>query len=467
MATPPAGSKPPSADKENIKSERDDDLGPPPVLPASLQGVLKAGKGRKRKQTTAQRGPTALPKNRGSGFEEYFADPPMTPNEAKEEKNEIYSPDVPFEERMQSCIQRFRSRRRLQGERTLYFDEYLFLGGIDCSPGAFGGLSQQELKELTPAERREATARDVVWGTTAAGNRFYNGDESAWSVDFAGVAAGFISGSLVHLTSFEHKRMVEGINTVENFLRYVLQHDACPEYEDDVKAALAVCKTASEEWPMIRQLYASLPGHFNLAAAELFCSEETAEESWSFQRFKRPEGFDPTSVFFTAFALMDEPQLFENLTTKKPSITREFTCTLELVQIFRPSDDIVKRVKSLVIGDNETPHVPIGKATFKQAIIEDDWETPRVAWPIEEDVMTLFFDDALLAKMMPGMKTTATICELDAGLRFIKTVEIIVPSFYVYLPQEMMRHYKEPRENDRPAPSVHDPVTEDAAAEEN
>jgi hypothetical protein len=357
---------------------------------------------------------------------------------------------------MQACIQRFRSRRRLQGTRTLFFEEYLFLGGVDCQPNTFGGLSQQELKELTPAERREATAKDVIWASSAAGDKYYNGDKETWSVDFAGVAAGFFSVTLVHLTSSEQQGMLEGISTVENFLRYVLQHNVCPEYEDDVKAAMEVCKTAAEEWPMVRELCAALPGHFNLAAAELFCPEDTTKQSWSFLDFKRPEGFNPTSVFFTAFALMDEPELFERLTTKQPTIIREFKCTLELVKTFRPSDDIVKRVKSLVIGDKAAYHAPVGKATFKQGVIEDDWEKPPTEWPIDEETMTLFLDDALLANMIPGMRIEATICELDAGLRFIKVIENLVPSFYVYLPQEMMRHYKEPRENDRPAPSVHD-----------
>ena len=66
------------------------------ALPESLQGIAK--KSRKRKNKNLNRGPTALPKNRGSGFEEYFADPPMTPVEAKEEKNGIYSQDLPFAE---------------------------------------------------------------------------------------------------------------------------------------------------------------------------------------------------------------------------------------------------------------------------------------------------------------------------------------------------------------------------------
>ncbi|KAJ4217631.1 hypothetical protein NW759_008942 [Fusarium solani] len=470
MSSPPSQPEPPSA-VEGEKSEAPEaDLGPPPALPASLQGIAKPRKGRKGRKTLINRGPTALPKNRGNGFEEYFADPPMTPDEAKEEKNEIYAPYIPFTERIQSCIQRFRSRRRLQGDRTLYFNEYLFLGGVDCNPGAFGGLGRQDLKDLTPAERREATATDIVYGTTAAGDRFYNGDDDVWTVDFAGVAAGFISVALVQLTSFEHGRMMTGIDTVVNFLRYILHHDVCPEYEDDVKAALQVCDTACVEWPMVRQLYTALPGNFNLAAADLFCPAETAEEAWAFQQYKRPEDFDPKSVFFSAIALMDEPELFGRICTKEPKLEREFTCTIELVEVFHPSEDMIKRVKSLVIGDNPFEHVPVGKAIFKQGTIEDDWETPVFPWPITEDTMTLFFDDNILECMALGMKATATIYELDAGLRFVKSVEIIVPSFYTYLPQELMRGYKEPRDSDRPAPSIHDPDAEEkqhaAAAKE-
>lgn len=432
---------------------------PQPDL-SMLQGVAKSKKSKSSKKTTASRGPTALPKNRGNGFEEYFADPPMTPAEAEEERTEIYASDLPFAERMQSCIQRFRSRRRLQADRTLLFSEYLFLGGVDTNPAAFGGLHRQDLRDLTPAQRREATATDIIYGTTSAGDRFYNGDEDAWCVDFAGVAAGFFSVTLLHLTSFELDRMVQGIDVVDNFLRYVLQHDVCPEYEDNVKAALAVCESARTEWPMLQQLYASLPGQFNLAAGELFRPDDAAK-SWSFQQFTRPEGFDAKSVFYSAFALMDEPDMFSKICEQQPTVVREYTCALELVEVSRPSEDIVNRVKSLVIEGNAAGHVAVGKAMFKSTSIEDDWVTPEVPWPIPEETMTLYFDDKLLSHMPVGMKARLTICELDVGLRFVKTVDIIVPSFYTYLPQELMRYYKTPQETDRPAPSVQDPDAEE------
>lgn len=361
---------------------------------------------------------------------------------------------------MQSCIQRYRSRRRLQGDRTLWFNEYLFLGGIDTHPAAHGGLSPRELRDLTPAERREATATDIIYGTTSAGDRFYNGDDEAWDVDFAGVAAGYVSVTLVHVTSFEPALMEEGIDVVENFLRYVLHHDVCNEYKDNIKAALAVCDVARKEWPMLRRLYAFLPGQFNLAAGELFRPDDAAG-SWSFQQTSRPKEFNPKAVFYSSFALMEEPKLFSRLCEKTPTVVKDFGCTLELVEISRPQQDVVDRFKALVIDDGKQNHAPIGKATFKPAIIEDDWIDPTAPWPIEEDTMTLFFDDDLLQDMPIGMKARLRICELDMGLRFVGGVDLIVPSFYTFLPQELMRRFKSPQENDRLAPSVNDPEVEE------
>lgn len=67
MATP-TDDTPAIQDKENIKNEDAEYLGPPPALPASLQGLAKPGSRRKPK-ALVHRGPTALPKNRGTGFE--------------------------------------------------------------------------------------------------------------------------------------------------------------------------------------------------------------------------------------------------------------------------------------------------------------------------------------------------------------------------------------------------------------
>ncbi|KAK5991413.1 Argonaute-binding 1-like protein [Cladobotryum mycophilum] len=450
---------------------------PPPVLESTATGSVSQTKDeadegtpeinmvdvptrkkkKRRGKSAAQRGPTALPKNRGTGFEEYFADPPMTPQEAMTEKSEIYSEDIPFEGRMQACIQRFRSRRRLQGDLTLYFNEYLFLGGVDTSPGAYGGWDSKDLKDLTPAQRREVMASDVIHGGSAAGDRFYDGDANNWSVDFAGVASGFFGNTLVQLTGLEPDRMNPAIEVVENFLRYILQHDACPEYENDIRRALEVCNKAREEWPMICQLQSDLPGEFNLAAAELFV--KTSSNDWSFLDYKRPNNFNAKAVFYSAIAMVDDAELFAELCKAEIKLLREYDCTLEITQIDRPTEDIVQRFKTMVLNAGDEFRLkPIGKVTLKPAVIEDEWDHPDIALPLkDEEQITLFFEDHILAEMKPGMKMTLQLGELGGGLRFVKTIRTIVPTFYTFLPQEMMKYFKPPRENERPAPSIHDP----------
>ncbi|KAF4506087.1 hypothetical protein G6O67_006207 [Ophiocordyceps sinensis] len=423
-----------------------------------------AGSKKKKKkgnpQSAAKRGPTALPKNRGTGFEEFFADPPLTPHEASEETNHIYARELPFEERIQSCIQRFRARRRLNQEQTRYFNEYLFLGGIDTTGKAFGGLDDKDVRALTPAERLEATAADAVHSGSAADDRYYQGDGQHWSVDFTGVLAGFFSTSLVTLTGGARAGMETAAALAENFLKYILHHDVCPEYDDDVKRALGLCAVAREEWPLVDELQHSLPGTFHLAAVALFCPP--SPEDWNRASRRLPEGCDAKTIFYSACALVGEAEVLKAAQQGRPSVAKEYTCSLEVVEIQQPCADVAERFGRLEVADSKLRAGPIGKAFFKPTTIEDGWENPAIA-PLfgESGVMWLYFEQSLLASMRPGMKMAMTIVELDAGIRFVKAVADVVPTFHTFLPQVLMKHYKQPRENERPAPSVHDPHAEE------
>ncbi|KID99524.1 Argonaute complex, subunit Arb1, partial [Metarhizium majus ARSEF 297] len=433
--------------------------------PGHQAASVKKKKGRSRgNKSTAQRGPTALPRNRGTGFEEYFADPPMTPDEAAEEKLEIYADCLPFEERIQSCIRRFRARRRIQGDQIRYFDEYLFLGGIDTSGNAFSGLDTSDLKDLTPAQRREATVTDTVNGACGADDRFYNGDDEHWSVDFAGVAAGLFSTSLGQLTGFEPRKTESLIGLVENFLRYVLLHEVCPEYKDNIESALQVCNQARQEWPALNQLTAELPGYFNLAATELFSS--VAVGDWSFLSFSKPSWYDPRTVFLAVCALCDEDFTLDEFHQGRVEVSKECTYTLEVTSVEGPCSLTLDKFASLVIEGSDYGVSPVGKVFFKPAIIEDEWETPSIHISPQDANIWVYLERSLLTNVMPKMKMEITLVELNTGIRFIKTIHRIVPSFYTFLPQRMMRHYKQPRDDDRPAQSVHDTGAEEGQSTE-
>lgn len=357
-----------------------------------------------------------------------------------------------FFRRIESCIQRFRGRRRLQGEQTRYFNEYLFLGGIDSNPVPFSGCDPKDLKGLTPAEQRDAKAGTTIGGVDNE-EQFYTGDRETWSVDFTGIAAGFFS-SMGPITGFEPEPTEMAIGVVENFLRYVLHHDVCPEYDADVKKALKVCEDAREEIPMLLRFQAALPGQFNLAAAKMFGVH--GEHDWSFHGFAET-GSDPKLNIIASLALMEEPEMFARISQGDHRVVRQFECTVEVTEIQRPDAEILRRFESFeLINADGTPTPalsPIGKAKFKPAVIEDAWEDP-VTTP--KCRLTLFLDDDILANMKLGMKISLTVCELDFGLRFVKTVHEVVPTYFTFLPQQLMRYFRSPRDEERPAPSVHD-----------
>ncbi|KAG6037760.1 hypothetical protein E4U41_004789 [Claviceps citrina] len=418
--------------------------------------VSKSRKKKKNRKAGGRRGPCALPRNRGTGFEEFFADPPLTPDEAAEERLEIYAP------RIQSCIQRFRSRRRLQGDQPLYFNEYLFLGGVDTTQNSFAGLDHHDLRDLTPAERRDATATDTVHVGSSANEQFYSGDQEHWTVDFAAVAAGFFSVSLGQLSGFEKKNLETGIAVVENFLRYVLQHDVCPEHQKNVESALLTCHQARKEWPMLIQLRRDLPGHFNLAAAECFSAADPGD--WSLLSFPRPENFDAKAEFLAVCALCGEMETLDAFASGRlAATTEEYARVVQVARVQRPSDSLVENFSALRIQGGSHAVEPVGRLYFEAAVIEDEWAQPTMpSVPETEDQLWVYLEDRLLANIMPGMKMEIQFVQLTTGLRFIKTISRIVPTFYTFLPQQMMKHYKPVRDNDRPAPSIHDPVAEEA-----
>ena len=80
--------KPAEEPPQDESSETMDVISENGIRPAA---AAKKKKKKKKKKNTVERGETALPKNRGSGFELYYADPPCTAAEAEEEAK-LYSP---------------------------------------------------------------------------------------------------------------------------------------------------------------------------------------------------------------------------------------------------------------------------------------------------------------------------------------------------------------------------------------
>jgi hypothetical protein len=362
--------------------------------------------------------------------------------------------------RIQSCIQRYRGRRRINGDRAAYFNDYLFIGGIDSGAKAFSGNDPRELKEMTPAERRQATESAAVYGGSGPEDQFYNGDPNVWVVDFAGVAAGFFSISLGPLTGYEPPAVAAAIDVVENFLRYVLQHDVCPEYAADVQRALAVCDDARAEWPMVIRLQEGGPGLFSLAATKLFCASDP--DNWSLKMFDANPENDPKMIFFSTLALFNDSELLDRAISQSPLVIKEYTSTFRVETIEMTADAVDGVFKGLTLGNGSIIVQPVSKVTLNATRVEDGWYYP----PGEEKLpsayqVILYFDYVASQGLKPGMMMNVTVADLDIGISIVKSLGQVMPTFYRFLPQELMRHFKIPGSGNRPPRSSKDKSEED------
>jgi hypothetical protein len=125
-------------------------------------------------------------KNKGiSGFEDNYADAPITPEEFAEERGDIYHPSRSFAERIEFAVQRYRARRKFDNLRKDIFDKYLSLGGIETGPKMFsGGFDQRNIDDKDAEQIATMTATDAV--------DIDKQDGSKWKVDFEGVARAFL-----------------------------------------------------------------------------------------------------------------------------------------------------------------------------------------------------------------------------------------------------------------------------------
>ena len=93
---------------------------------------------------------------------------------------------------MQTCIQRYRARRKLDETKANIFNKYLILGGIETTNKAFtgGALDAETLASATAEEIAAIQATDFI---RPGSKKYYDPAESdKWVVDWEGVCKGFL-----------------------------------------------------------------------------------------------------------------------------------------------------------------------------------------------------------------------------------------------------------------------------------
>ncbi|RFU32090.1 hypothetical protein B7463_g4257, partial [Scytalidium lignicola] len=434
---------------------------------------------KKKKKKKKSSGKNRLPP--ATGFEEFYADSPMTPGDFYEER-EYYTSDIPFHTRIQTCIQRYRGKRKLDAFRANVFTKYLTLGGLDSSNAkAFGGgLDKDMVENSTTNEIIDVQATDHI-REGAHNIKFYDPTDSEhWVVDFEGVVKGFLSHTAPSFIDMTNETSIKAVCAViRNFLNYVLAHNVCPEYNDDVYAARRVCDLAEEELPAMVEFSSLIPGDFNKAIsmiyggryASLFSSDNPDLDDDELNKSAKANvGIsvrEATRIFKTGVVLSAPHGVFERAMKEDVEIIKTEMRYFEVVEAQRADLKTIETFRGVKDIEGNTGNIkPLGTLKVRawegpglepEDVTDDEAEAKLDMTTIE----SFLLEDQILALCFPGMKMQVVVGKLNIGLKFIDTFMDTYPTFLVVLPNEKMFNWKDPVPNTRPPPTDEDPDVEE------
>ncbi|CAG8982547.1 hypothetical protein HYALB_00002329 [Hymenoscyphus albidus] len=395
-------------------------------------------------------------KPKPTGFEEFYADPPITPAEYEEETENQYHSERPFHDRVQTAIQRYRARRKLDEKRANIFTKYLLLGGVDATPKAFtgGALDEETLANATAEEIAAVQAIDFIrpGGDDAVNAKFYDPtQEGKWVVDFEGIVKAFFSCTVPQRIGIHDDEMVKlACKVIKNFLDYLLQHEVCPEYTEEIMTARKVCPLAEKELTAIRKLGTLMPGKFNMALSTLFGGQFQSfavldAATWDDGDDGRDFALDEKTakeIFVEGARFLSSRGISFNSLSTIVSVEQR---TFQVVKSDASSGDLL---------------VPIVCKPWKGPGL-DEFDMPE---PMPKGEQTFWLEPEIVVLLYVGMKLEVALCELDNGYKFFDMAGIFC-SFYTFMENEKMQDWREPVLSTRPGPTEDDPDAEEAMLE--
>ncbi|EON61075.1 hypothetical protein W97_00286 [Coniosporium apollinis CBS 100218] len=384
---------------------------------------------------------------KATGFEEYWTDAPVTPAEFAEEEN-MYDRDVPFTQRIQIAIQRYKQKRKFHQEYLNAFNSLMKFGGVEAGQKQFTGRMDAEYLE-------DKDAADIA---LMLATHFVNGDkddETMWAVDFTGVVKGYFS-SYQQPLEWSDQRLAIHAKVIRNFYNYILHHNVCPEYYGDVMEARNICDQALQEIPRVRQALEQCPGDFNRACSRLFGGREheLSGQNYSIDSWYMP-GSEPLSephariVFTVGLSAYKQEHQLPGTTGK--TLVNHLSCVrtqrdvgLEVIGVELASEEVLslyQQFNSSAAAGRKLQLKPLGKLDCRS------WQQPDFAEPDlppsimnqkhESKLYEFYLEDEILKHCFPGMKIVADVRTLSNGTRYLDSVRDMFCSFYTLLENEL------------------------------
>ncbi|KAK6531499.1 hypothetical protein TWF281_008301 [Arthrobotrys megalospora] len=367
-----------------------------------------------------------------SGFEENFAEAPLTVEEYNKDK-ELYDTRKTVAERIETAVQKYKAKRKLDPLRHQLLEAYYHLGGIKTGAKMFGGLDQKFIKENDTEEIARFKATDYVpesmknVGVERVEELDDDYEDPEYTVDFDYVVRAFVTHKIPFDFGMKTPEQIEkAVNTIKNFLNYILYHDVCPEFTDNIKQAVKTCDKANEELPICAVLSDKLPGDFNKACSTLFGGY------WSYMTprewakvdgegdFKKPEpGFSKDKALEIHRALIEElPHITYNPNKPPKEIYKEYA-SLEVISIWLPEPGSPLKLGKIVCK-SWTPEESLP--------IASKWSDP--------ESLTLYCEKTITQYAYPEMHFGCTLHELDNGLIYFDEISGIMCSNFLEIRDE-------------------------------
>ena len=289
-----------------------------------------------------------------------------------------------------------------------------------------------------------------------------DGADSKYVVDFDGVAKAFLSSQLPLLYDLWSQDAVKvRVAVIRNFLNYLLHHDVCPEYNEQVYAARDTCDKAVKELWLTVLASRSLPGKFNTACSEIFGGAlqglYIGDKEWAQGFPSNGPGISAQMARKTfktgliARASEDTLKTFKKQDeANKIKILNETETGLEVTELIPAEEEVLELYQST----HGQGLKPLGRMKAKTwyypgAPPEDLTEEEIIAaasTPKEIKEYEFWVEDEALKNCFVGMKLITVVKELSFGVLYFDSLLGIYCSFYNFIPNEEIIGWREPEE---------------------
>jgi hypothetical protein len=266
------------------------------------------------------------------------------------------------------------------------------------------------------------------------------------------------------------KAIKNACQVLRSFYNYLRYHNVCPEYDEQLKAALKTCDIAERELAMVSVAGLALPGDFNKSASVVtggaHAGMYSGNKSWAEDVKNEGIVMDEIGVrdeeakikFMTGVAVMGSDEQCVHLEAQTFRILKRFSTGLEIIDIELPTEETksIYREQSKMVARKLGQLESLGKLICRTWHADDcdEWDLPLDKYPEGKPQKAnvaqeyeFWIEESVLEECFVGLKMDATILMLEGGITILEEVHETMCSFFTWLPNElwMLRKPKEVR----------------------